>query len=203
MCLALISVIQYGAYASSSDHDLPFLIAHLSLYSADGSTALDVVGPGGQTPTRQLLYGSLVSSPHILRNLQGRMGVYFLFPDVSIRWRGRFALHVTLMRLPRPVILSVVTESELNDLCRVSPGGVFNMTEQGVLLAHARSRAFDVYSRAEYVAPGEPIPKSLSAHTNQGDLRHTAQTPLTQYFLQQGVRMYAFTSSFQFPSGHR
>ncbi|KIP08786.1 hypothetical protein PHLGIDRAFT_68746, partial [Phlebiopsis gigantea 11061_1 CR5-6] len=91
------------------DHDLPFLIAHLSLYSADGSTALDVVGPGGQTPSRQLLYGSLVSSPHILRNLQGRMGVYFLFPDVSIRWRGRFALHVTLMRLPRPVILSTVS----------------------------------------------------------------------------------------------
>ena len=88
---------------TASESELPFLIAHLSLYSADGSTALDVVGPGGQTPSRQLLYGNLVSSPHALRNLQGRQGVYFLFPDVSIRNRGRFQLHVTLMRLPRPV----------------------------------------------------------------------------------------------------
>ena len=77
------------------------------------------------------------------------------------------------------------------------------MTEQGVLLAHARSPAFDVYSRAEYIAPGESIPKPVLAHTNQADPRHTAQTPLTQYFVQQGVRMYAFTSSLQFPSGHR
>lgn len=89
------------AQSSASENDLPFLIAHLSLYSADGSQALDVVGPGGQTPSQQLLYGNLVSSPQILRNLQGRLGVFFIFPDVSIRWRGRFQLHVTLMRLPR------------------------------------------------------------------------------------------------------
>ena len=142
----------------SSDGDLPFLVAHLSLYSADGSTALDAVGPGGQTPSRQLLYGNLVSSPYVLRNLQGRMGIYFLFPDVSIRWRGRFALNVTLMRIPRPVASSVTSCStgELSGpLCRISPGGMFSMTEQGVVLAYARSLPFDVYSRAEYVAPGE------------------------------------------------
>ena len=82
-----------------SDTDLPFLIAHLTLYSEDGSRALDVVGPGGQTPSQQLLYGNLVSSPHTLRNLQGRQGIYFLFPDVSVRWSGRYKLSVTLMRL--------------------------------------------------------------------------------------------------------
>lgn len=49
----------------------------------------------------RLLYGQLVSSPHLLRNLQGRRGVYFMYPDVGVRQRGRFQLKVTLMRLPR------------------------------------------------------------------------------------------------------
>ncbi|GJE91127.1 velvet factor-domain-containing protein [Phanerochaete sordida] len=151
----LIAQLFFHGRANPDDFDdseLPFLIAHLSLYSADGSTALDVVGPGGQTPSRQLLYGNLVSSPQTLRNLQGRQGMYFLFPDVSIRNRGRFQLHVTLMRIPR-----------------ASSGGALSVAGQGVMLARARSMPFDVYSRAEYVAP--------------------AQTPLTQYFMQQGVRM--------------
>ena len=86
-----------------SEEELPFLLAHLTLYSADGSTALDVVGPGGRTPSQQLLYGNLVSSPHVLRNLQGRQGLFVFFPDVSIRWAGRFQLDVTLLRIPRPV----------------------------------------------------------------------------------------------------
>ncbi|TFY74827.1 hypothetical protein EWM64_g9186 [Hericium alpestre] len=83
-----------------SEPDLPFLISHLSLYTADGATALDTSSrPGTHFPPDRLLYGNLVSSPHHLRNLQGRAGVYFLFPDVSIRVQGRYSLRVTLMRL--------------------------------------------------------------------------------------------------------
>ncbi|KAI0084495.1 velvet factor-domain-containing protein [Irpex rosettiformis] len=158
----LIAQLHYRDRSTPDDmdgNDFPFLIAHIALYNADGSSPVDVIGPGGQTPSQQRLYGNLVSSPQTLRNLQGRLGVYFLFPDVSIRWSGRFTLSVTLMRIPRV------------DPTR-SP---INIAEQGVVLAQARSHVFDVYSREEYVAP--------------------AQTPLTQYFLQQGVRMYAFASN--------
>lgn len=82
--------------------ELPFLIAHLSLLTSDGSASLDIASAtGGQASPQRLLYGNLVSSPHMLRNLQGREGVYFLFPDVSVRWRGRFQLNVTLIKLPR------------------------------------------------------------------------------------------------------
>ena len=89
---------------SRSEMELPFLVAQLSLLSADGSAPMDYVTDGdGRNQRERLLYGNLVSSPHALRNLQGRQGVYFLFPDVSIRNRGRFQLHVTLMRIPRPV----------------------------------------------------------------------------------------------------
>src|SRR6266478_10241025 len=83
-----------------SDPDHPYLICHLSLHSADGLTVLDPVSSSNrQFPPDRLLYGNLVSSPHFLRNLQGRSGVYFLFPDVSVRLRGRYVLQLTLMRL--------------------------------------------------------------------------------------------------------
>jgi hypothetical protein len=65
-------------------------------------TVLDPVSSSNrQFPPDRLLYGNLVSSPHFLRNLQGRSGVYFLFPDVSVRLRGRYILQLTLMRLSR------------------------------------------------------------------------------------------------------
>jgi hypothetical protein len=82
------------------DMELPFLIAHLSLFTGDGSTPLDMgSAPGGRTPPRRLLYGNLVSSPQKLRDLQGRQGLFFLFPDVSIRWCGQFQLGITLLKL--------------------------------------------------------------------------------------------------------
>jgi hypothetical protein len=65
-------------------------------------TALDPVSPSDRHfPPDRLLYGNLVSSPHYLRNLEGRSGVYFLFPDVSVRRQGRYVLQLTLMRLSR------------------------------------------------------------------------------------------------------
>jgi len=75
-----------------------FLIAHLSLIPVPG-------GGGHATQTKPLdptgqLYGSLVSSPQTFRDLHGRQGTYFLFPDVSVRIRGRFQLSVTLIELP-------------------------------------------------------------------------------------------------------
>lgn len=85
-----------------SEPDLPFMISHLSLHGADGSGPLELP-QNGHFPPNRLLYGNLVSSPHNMRNLQGRAGVYFLFPDVSVRQRGRYSLQVTLMRLSRSV----------------------------------------------------------------------------------------------------
>ncbi len=85
-----------------SEMELPFLVAQLSLLTSDGSAPMDYVTDGeGRNQRERLLYGNLVSSPHLLRNLQGRRGVYFVFPDVSIRQRGRYQLKVTLIRLPR------------------------------------------------------------------------------------------------------
>ena len=78
-----------------SEAELPFLIAHLSLYSENGERV--DVGPGG-SPN---LYGNLVSSIDQLEDLQGNRGLFFLFPDVSIQLRGRYRLGVTLLRISR------------------------------------------------------------------------------------------------------
>lgn len=89
----------------ASDANLPFLVCHLSVSSSEGLPASPM--SLGATPTsasaHRLLYGTLVSSPHRLRNLEGKPGVYFLFPDVSIRERGRYRLGVTLLNIMRRV----------------------------------------------------------------------------------------------------
>ncbi|KAH9993703.1 velvet factor-domain-containing protein [Russula compacta] len=141
-----------------SDPEHPYLICHLSLLSADGTRVLDPISSSNSPfPPNRLLYGNIVSSPHYLRNLQGRSGVYFLFPDVSVRLQGQYALQLTLMRLSS-----------------VDASGMVRVGESGTVLARARTRPFDVRPRHMYVAP--------------------RQTPLTEFFLQQGARMYAFAS---------
>jgi hypothetical protein len=140
-----------------SDLEHPYLICHLSLHSEDGTTLDPVPSSNAHFPPDRLLYGNLVSSPHHLRNLEGRAGVYFIFPDVSVRLQGRYVLQLTLMRLSR-----------------VDALGMVSVGESGSVLAQTRTRPFDVTPRHNYVAP--------------------VQTRLTEYFLEQGARMYAFAS---------
>ncbi|KAF9499431.1 hypothetical protein BDN71DRAFT_181851 [Pleurotus eryngii] len=113
--------------------ELPFLIAHLSLLSADGQRQLDMGSAPGGDLSPPILYGNLVSSVHQLEDLQGNMGMYFLFPDVSIRYRGQFRLRVNLMRL-------------------MDQTGRMNITPEGSVLADAITGPFDVVAYNEYSA---------------------------------------------------
>lgn len=115
-----------------------FLIAHLSLLS---------VPEGGAHPSTQTkppdstnqLYGSLVSSPQTFRDLHGRQGTYFLFPDVSVRTRGRFQLGITLIELPRSGL----------------PPRMSRPAKLDAKLAEIRSNPFNVVPREVYVAPSQ------------------------------------------------
>lgn len=49
----------------------------------------------------RVLMGSLVSSPSLLKNPQGKQGLYFAFPDLSIRTEGRYTLKFSLIKLTR------------------------------------------------------------------------------------------------------
>ncbi|KAF8603777.1 hypothetical protein BDV93DRAFT_124524 [Ceratobasidium sp. AG-I] len=118
--------------------ELPFLVAHLSLLSENGVENVDVSPSGGQvsiSPSQRLLYGTLVSSPHLLQNQQGQPGTYFIFPDVSVRNCGRYRLRVSLLKISRP------------DDNHVMNAGT------GTTIVSARTKIFEVVPQAEYVAP--------------------------------------------------
>ncbi|KAJ7493463.1 velvet factor-domain-containing protein [Mycena galericulata] len=119
------------------EEELPFLIAHLSLFSENGLTPLDMgsstTGPGfRQGMPQPILYGNLVSSVDHLEDQNGNMGLFFIFPDVSVKWRGRFQLGITLVRISRP-----------------DSSGI---AEQGTMLAQARTSTFEVLPYHEYIA---------------------------------------------------
>jgi hypothetical protein len=122
------------------EEELPFLVAHLSLFTGDGETSLDMAAApdnqgGDDQEHRRLLCGNLVSSAQLLEDLQGHSGLFFLFSDVSIRWRGRFQLGVTLLRLSS-----------------TDPSGATRLAERGDVLAQARTHPFDVLPHDEYTA---------------------------------------------------
>jgi hypothetical protein len=81
--------------------ELPYLICHLTLLTPSGSDATMVIAPEPPDQGRQvsMVYGTLVASPTEMRNQAGATGVYFCFPDVSVRYDGRFKLHATLLRI--------------------------------------------------------------------------------------------------------
>ncbi|ODN95745.1 hypothetical protein L198_04363 [Cryptococcus wingfieldii CBS 7118] len=56
-----------------------------------------VLAPTGQAV--QMLYGTLVAAPAEMDDMTGGEGVYFVFPDVSVRFVGRFRLKAMLMRI--------------------------------------------------------------------------------------------------------
>lgn len=81
--------------------ELPYLICHLTLLTHSGEDATMVIAPEPPDQGRQvsMIYGTLVASPTEMRNQAGATGVYFCFPDVSVRYDGRFKLHATLLRI--------------------------------------------------------------------------------------------------------
>ena len=79
--------------------ELPFLIGHLSLYSEDGTKSLDMGSQIGKANQATTLYGNLVSSVEVFEDLQGKPGLFLVFPDVSVRWAGRYQLGITLTRI--------------------------------------------------------------------------------------------------------
>ncbi|KAJ7876310.1 velvet factor, partial [Mycena olivaceomarginata] len=120
--------------------ELPFLIAHLSLFTENGMTSLDMGSSSTGSAYRQgapspILYGNLASSVDHLEDTNGNMGLFFVFPDVSIRWRGRFQLGVTLI---------MISMSEQSFVCGIS--------EESKTLAQTRTSTFEVLPRHEYIA---------------------------------------------------
>ncbi|KAJ7714686.1 hypothetical protein B0H14DRAFT_3014969 [Mycena olivaceomarginata] len=74
------------------------------------------------------------------------MGLFFVFPDVSIRWRGRFQLGVTLIRISMP--------------------GQCGISEEGKTLAQTHTSTCEVLPHHEYIAA--PQTRLTQAFIRQG-----------------------------------
>ncbi|RUS21810.1 hypothetical protein BC937DRAFT_91402 [Endogone sp. FLAS-F59071] len=77
----------------------PFFVLHVTLWSEDGNEERNIIS--NSPKCARILMGSLVSSPSLLKNNEGERGLYFAFPDLSIRTEGRYTLKFSLMKLGR------------------------------------------------------------------------------------------------------
>ncbi|KAI8927139.1 velvet factor-domain-containing protein [Entophlyctis helioformis] len=104
-----------GSYGRARYDDAAFLISHVTLWSTDMSTQLSAVsapaptsfGPPiiGRSPApdvpptsqhNQILLGALISPCHILSDVDGDRGLFFIFPDVSVRTSGTYRIKISL-----------------------------------------------------------------------------------------------------------
>lgn len=82
---------------TTRDAELPFFVARITLHSA--------ANPDGQDLSASSeLYGTTISTPHSLRDMEGAPGAYFIFPDVGVRRRGCWRLYVSLLRIAQYVL---------------------------------------------------------------------------------------------------
>jgi hypothetical protein len=166
---------------------------------------IDSASPNPQ-PMR-MLYGTLVSSPHelVLRPTvsdEPERGIFFVFPDVSVRTRGTYRLGIGLMRIAAYVCRLLIERDPVSDLTGAStqppfrpPGDPANPPTHETL-AFISTADFEITPLAEYVAPGAPVfwRSLLPPWAQQADHRrlstHTGPTPLTSNLADQGVQMF-------------
>ncbi|RPB22250.1 hypothetical protein L211DRAFT_343353 [Terfezia boudieri ATCC MYA-4762] len=82
----------------SSELRYPFNVVHCTLWSVDGITDETALTGVDKRHTRRLM-GTLVSSPFVGHDEEGKEGCFFCFPDLSCRTHGKYRLRFVLMRL--------------------------------------------------------------------------------------------------------
>lgn len=76
----------------------PFNVVHCTLWSPDGNSDETALIGMDKRLTRRLM-GTLVSSPFVGQDEEGKEGCFFCFPDLSCRTHGKYRLRFVLMRL--------------------------------------------------------------------------------------------------------
>nr|ODO03945.1 hypothetical protein L204_00286 [Cryptococcus depauperatus CBS 7855] len=77
--------------------ELPFMVCHLDLETPEGRNTAMIETPEGEQVS--VIYGTIVATPVEMKDQAGAAGVYFVFPDVSIRFVGNYRLKAALMRI--------------------------------------------------------------------------------------------------------
>ncbi|KAH8153110.1 uncharacterized protein LAJ45_02697 [Morchella importuna] len=119
----------------------PFNVVHCTLWSSDGNQDETALIGVDKRLTRRLM-GTLVSSPFVGQDEEGKEGCFFCFPDLSCRTHGKYRLRFVLMRL------------EPSDL---RPEGYTP------IITEAMSEVFTVYTAKEFpgMRPSTELTKAL------------------------------------------
>jgi hypothetical protein len=80
-----------AASSSSSSVSLPIGVSATSESLKYGSSLSTVISLRNPSPTRNLM-GSLIANAVQLENPQKGSGIYFVFPDLSVRSEGKYTL---------------------------------------------------------------------------------------------------------------
>ncbi|KAJ2161947.1 hypothetical protein GGF46_001043 [Coemansia sp. RSA 552] len=85
---------------------------HVALFSEDGTVEHTVARTAGGAEGMPALsidelgegvaFGTLVSHAHYARDVEDRLGCFFCFPDIRVRYPGRFRLRFQVFELPNP-----------------------------------------------------------------------------------------------------
>ncbi|KAG2171675.1 hypothetical protein INT43_008055 [Umbelopsis isabellina] len=92
----------------------PFFVLHVTLWSAEMDEERNIIS--NPPKCTRVLMGSLVSSPSLLKNPEGQQGLYFAFPDLSIRTEGRYTLKFSLIKLTSN---DFITDAKANVIAQV------------------------------------------------------------------------------------
>jgi hypothetical protein len=80
--------------------ELPFLVCNISLQTKDGHDATMVLDPASGEAV-SMIYGGLVATAAEMVDQSGSPGIYFVFPDVSVRFVGTFRIEANVLRMTR------------------------------------------------------------------------------------------------------
>lgn len=134
-----------GEDDENDELESPFYVLHASLWSEDMTTQFDLV-EGVYPYTVRFLMGSLVSSPSILYNLQDERGIYFAFPDLSVRMTGIYRLKFSLLHL---AMNKVITEVFTNPFIVYSAKSYPGMKESSSLSKHLARQGLKLTVRSQ------------------------------------------------------
>ncbi|KAI9489219.1 velvet factor-domain-containing protein [Zychaea mexicana] len=101
-----------GMRVKAEDVDISFFVVLCDNWQADGMTEANVI----VEPTKRNLVGSLVASAIKLYNVQGQMGIYFIFSDISVRLEGTYRLGFSLVDVRSPCMSPDQSSSTLSKI---------------------------------------------------------------------------------------
>ncbi|KAI9304673.1 velvet factor, partial [Cunninghamella echinulata] len=142
-----------------AEHQCPLCVLQASLWSSDCTQQLDTVqvvqrksSSKAQLNPLRTLTGTLTSSPSILRDLDNELGIYFAFPDVSVRVAQTYCLKFDLLLISDP-------------------------SNSAEIVTHVYSDPFTVYSVKDFPGMNESssLAKCLSKQGLKVSVRHSVR----------------------------